>query len=258
MTGVQTCALPISHQNGPQGQGRNNSQGQSTEYTTNSSVTGNSSDVAVETGLRELPKHLKDINGRNSRTKSQGGDTGQEKTKGRKGAEEEGERQGERTVHEKGKGQEQGSKVIRVGFASRYFHSSHDVGIMVQGLLPALQDVNKRTGEIRGSEWVGDGDETLGSWDRRSQVECKDFIVFIYDSPDSFSLAIDSIQFDSILQLNLGITGGTRLEYVVFFIGGQNHAASIAGAGSSRNSDSIDSSEDDTGSEHSSEVKRGG
>ena len=45
---------------------------------------------------------------------------------------------------------------------------------------------------------------------------------------------------------------------MVFFIGGQNHAASIAGAGSSRNSDSIDSSEDDAGSEHSSEVRRGG
>ena len=144
----------ITHQNGPQGQGRNNSQGQSTEYTTNSSVTGNNSDVAVETGRRQLPEHLKDVNGSNSRAKSQGGDTGQEKTKGRKGAEEEGERRGERTVHEKGKGQEQGSKVIRVGFASRYFHSSHDVGIMVQGLLPALQDVNQRTGEIRVGGWV--------------------------------------------------------------------------------------------------------
>lgn len=144
----------ITHQNGPQGQGRNNSQGQSTEYTTKSSVTGKNSDDAVETGRRELPEHLKDVNGSNSRAKSQGGGTDQEKIKGRKGAEEEGERQGERTVHEKGKGQEQGSKVIRVGFASRYFHSSHDIGIMVQGLLPALQDVNERTGEIRVGGWV--------------------------------------------------------------------------------------------------------
>lgn len=47
--------------------------------------------------------------------------------------------------------------------------------------------------------WVGDGYETLRSWDWRSEVECKDFIVFIDDSPDSFSLAIDSIQFGSIL-----------------------------------------------------------
>ena len=33
---------------------------------------------------------------------------------------------------------------IRVGFASRYFDSSNEVGIMVQGLLPALVESNNR------------------------------------------------------------------------------------------------------------------
>lgn len=35
-------------------------------------------------------------------------------------------------------------KKIRVGFASRYFHSSYEVGVMVQGLLPALEASNRK------------------------------------------------------------------------------------------------------------------
>ena len=39
---------------------------------------------------------------------------------------------------------EEKKQKIRVGFASRYFDSSNEVGIMVQGLLPALVESNNR------------------------------------------------------------------------------------------------------------------
>ena len=57
------------------------------------------------------------------------------------------------------------------------------------------------------------------------------------------------------------MTGGTQLELIVFYIGGQKHSASMSapfagtGAGSSRNSGS-DGNEDDTGSERTSEVRQ--
>ena len=124
--------------------------GQGTVYTPKRLMTENDhdddDDEDVERGWKEPPEPLDDIDKRKDRAESRGGATDEEikKREERKG-------ETERNVLGKGKakGQErgEGGDAIRVGFASRYFHSSHDVGIMVQGLLPALQDANKDIGK---------------------------------------------------------------------------------------------------------------